>query len=151
RSWSFFLSHPYPSSIRWGPKPVISSATSAQPARCAPVPETDSHDSLSFLFLVDLVQLLIVAVVGLLEVVFEFLFVLEFLVFVEFVVLEELVVLFAVAVLLNFVVRRGLELVVAGKSLLPLHGRLGWISWRFAPFMLPGLLMYRRTHRCAAT
>src|SRR5262249_41218091 len=104
-----------------------------------------------FLFLVDLVQLLIVAVVGLLEVVFEFLFVLEFLVFVEFVVLEELVVLFAVAVLLNFVVRRGLELVVAGKSLLTLHGRLGWISWRFAPFMLPGLLMYCRAHRCAAT
>src|SRR6266516_4329950 len=54
RSWSFFLSHPYPSSIRWGPKPIISSATSAQPARCAPVPKADPHRSLPLRLLVEL-------------------------------------------------------------------------------------------------
>src|SRR5205809_6135532 len=131
RSWSFFLSHPYPSSIRWGPKPIISSATSAQPARCAPVPKADPHRSLPLRLLVELFELLVVlAEVALFEVVVEILVALEFVVFVELVVLKELLVSLGLPEPVELVIRHGLEFAVVGEPLLPLHGRLGLHSWR---------------------
>src|ERR1051325_1255896 len=53
RSVSFSLSHPYPSSMRWGPNPVISSATSRKPAPGAVFwfgPNRHAHSPIGIVF-----------------------------------------------------------------------------------------------------
>ena len=73
---------------------------------------------------IEVVHVLVFVVVAFEVVVELVVVVLELIVVVELLVLEQLLVLFAVAELFDLVVGNGLELVVAGKTLLPFHSRL---------------------------
>src|SRR5688572_5874795 len=111
RSSSFCLSHPYPSNIRCGPKPVISSATSTEPALSPPFPPREvAHryplfdlvavEVVDFVFVVLFFFVLVITVELVIVVVVEFLVVTEVLV-----VAVELVLFFlALRVLVHLVV-----------------------------------------------
>src|ERR1051325_648344 len=103
RSVSFSLSHPYPSSMRWGPNPVISSATSRKPAPGAVFwfgPNRHAHSPIGIVF------------PKLVEVVFPDLQVVVLdEVLTELVVVE--VVLFELLVVLELVVSNGFDILFA--------------------------------------